>query len=135
VVEVTFVDDEMGGEPACSAHLFDTDGEPDDRQLAQLVRELADAVIVCDLDGRITFWNRAAETLFGWTAVEAAGKDLSLVMTADMSGMGRTAEPLRAAATHRDGSQLTVLLTLTELCATGQRLPIGMAAVVRRDTA
>lgn len=34
-------------------------------------------VYVMDADGAITFWNAAAERVFGWTADEATGKDAS----------------------------------------------------------
>jgi diguanylate cyclase (GGDEF)-like protein/PAS domain S-box-containing protein len=32
------------------------------------------AMIVCDIDGRIELWNRAAERLFGWTEAEVQGR-------------------------------------------------------------
>jgi PAS domain S-box-containing protein len=38
------------------------------RYQALLLNNVHDAVVVWDLDGRITFWNRAAEALFGWEA-------------------------------------------------------------------
>jgi two-component system, cell cycle sensor histidine kinase and response regulator CckA len=40
------------------------------RYQALLLDNVLDAVVVWDLDGRITFWNRSAERLFGWTAAE-----------------------------------------------------------------
>jgi PAS domain S-box-containing protein len=38
---------------------------------AALLDLATDAIHVRDLDGRITYWNRAAERLYGWTAAEA----------------------------------------------------------------
>ena len=50
-----------GGEAPCFAHLLDdTSDDVDDRVLAQLVRELADAVVIAGPDGTIAFWNHAA---------------------------------------------------------------------------
>ena len=34
------------------------------------------AIIVTDLNGEITFWNPAAETVYGWTASDALGKNI-----------------------------------------------------------
>ena len=42
---------------------------------AQLLNLFADAVVVTHTDGRITFWNQAAEELFGWTAEEPQEDD------------------------------------------------------------
>lgn len=39
-----------------------------------------DAVIMMDDDGNITFWNRAAETIFGYTNEEIMGKELHAIL-------------------------------------------------------
>lgn len=41
----------------------------------QLLNQVSDAVSVLDSKGRITFWNRAAERLFGWPAAEVLGRN------------------------------------------------------------
>ncbi len=44
------------------------------RYHAMLLDNVRDAVVVWSPDGRVTFWNRAAEQLFGWTADEMVGQ-------------------------------------------------------------
>jgi PAS domain S-box-containing protein len=41
---------------------------------ASLLDKAQDAIIVRDLAHRITYWNKSAERLYGWTAVEILGK-------------------------------------------------------------
>ncbi|MCC6458294.1 MAG: PAS domain S-box protein [Caldilineaceae bacterium] len=43
------------------------------RQQAALLDKAQDAIMVRDLDHRITYWNRSAERLYGWSAEEAVG--------------------------------------------------------------
>jgi PAS domain S-box-containing protein len=43
------------------------------REQAELLDFASDAIMVCDLGGRITYWNRGAERIFGWSAQEAVG--------------------------------------------------------------
>jgi len=40
---------------------------------AALLNQAQDAILVQDLDGQITYWNKGAERLFGWTAAEVIG--------------------------------------------------------------
>ena len=44
------------------------------REQAALLDKARDVILVRDLDDRITFWNKSAERLYGWTAEEACGQ-------------------------------------------------------------
>ncbi|MEV6344748.1 PAS domain S-box protein [Actinoplanes sp. NPDC051851] len=89
-------------------------------QRAQLLDLTQDAVIVRDLDGRITSWNPAAAHIYGWAPEIAAGHDLDrLLGTLWSAGLTRQriTEELHRHGTwageleHRraDGRRVTVL--------------------------
>jgi len=62
------------------------DQEPEEisrARLAALVESSDDAIISKTLDGVLTSWNRSAERLFGWTAAEAVGQHITLIVPAD----------------------------------------------------
>ncbi|GAA5121511.1 PAS domain S-box protein [Luteolibacter yonseiensis] len=44
------------------------------REQASLLDKAQDAILVRNLDHKITFWNKSAERLYGWTAEEAVGR-------------------------------------------------------------
>ncbi len=44
-----------------------------------LIEQLGDAVVAADLDGKITYFNAAAEELYGYTAEEILGQDLCML--------------------------------------------------------
>ena len=44
---------------------------------AHLLRAVGQAVVGTDLHGLVTFWNPAAERIYGWPAAEALGRDLA----------------------------------------------------------
>ena len=47
------------------------------RNQAELLDLVTDGAFICDTAHRITFWNRAAERLYGWSASEAVGRDVT----------------------------------------------------------
>ncbi|MEX2380782.1 MAG: PAS domain S-box protein [Opitutales bacterium] len=53
------------------------------REQAELLDKARDAICVTDLEGRVTFWNKGAERLYGWTAAEAAGKNVSALLSSE----------------------------------------------------
>ncbi|HTO03147.1 MAG TPA: PAS domain S-box protein, partial [Opitutus sp.] len=46
------------------------------REQASLLDKAQDAILVYDLDHRISYWNKSAERLYGWTSREACERDV-----------------------------------------------------------
>jgi PAS domain S-box-containing protein len=118
-----------------------------DDLLAGLVMELADAVVVADTAGTICFWNNAAERVFGWTAEDALGASLDLIIperqrTRHWDGYRRVmstgttkygSDLLRVPSLHADGQRRSIAFTVT-LLKDEEGTVTGIAAVVRDET-
>ena len=48
--------------------------------LAAIIESSEDAIISTNLDGIVTSWNPAAEQMFGWSAREAIGQPMTLIV-------------------------------------------------------
>lgn len=55
-------------------------GEERIRQQASLLNKTQDAILVCDLNYRILYWNRGAELMYGWKTEEVLGGDVSDIL-------------------------------------------------------
>ena len=61
-----------------------------------------DAIVTMALDGTITHWNRAAEQLFGYSAREAIGTNIGIIVPGDRKGemLGELARIARGERVH-----------------------------------
>lgn len=100
--------------------------------LGVLFERLLDAVVIAKLTtGRIVSWNPAAERLFGWTAGEAIGQSIEMLMPEPIThvhraGMERylrtghglimdAASPVEMPARTKNDTQIRIELSLSEL--------------------
>ena len=60
-------------------------GEERIREQAALLDQAQDAILVRDLQHNILFWNRGAEKIYGWAAVEAVGKNVKELLFKESS--------------------------------------------------
>src|ERR1700689_4439113 len=59
--------------------------EPRARDLAQVLEHSGEAVIIKDLNAVVTYWNREAASLYGFSAEEAIGQPLRKLHAAELS--------------------------------------------------
>jgi len=123
--------------------------EPDiDRFYRTLAQDAPDAIIYADSEGVIRFWNRAAERLFGFSAAEALGKTLDIIIPENLrrrhwtgyrqtvrSGQSRygAGDVLAVPALRKDGTRLSVEFTILPF-RDKEGHTLGMAATMRDVT-
>jgi two-component system cell cycle sensor histidine kinase/response regulator CckA len=61
------------------------------REQAALLDKAQDAIIVCDLEDRVIFWNHGAERVYGWTAAEAIGRRVTDLLSQHLTDAYDTA--------------------------------------------
>lgn len=113
----------------------------------RIVRQAADAIVVADAEGKITFWNLAAGRLFGFSEEEAVGQSLSIIIPegqrerhwrgySHVMETGTTkygTDLLRVPAVRKDGSRISVAFTVSLLKGSNGRVE-GIFAIVRDDS-
>ncbi|HZC24996.1 MAG TPA: PAS domain S-box protein [Candidatus Binatia bacterium] len=113
-------------------------------RLAAIIESSDDAIVSKGLDGIITSWNKAAERMFGYTANEAIGQPIYLIIPPDRKdeeknileriGQGQRIDHFHTMRRHKDGSLLNVSVTISPLRNSSGRI-IGASKVARDITA
>ncbi|WP_422018202.1 PAS domain S-box protein [Roseateles sp.] len=104
-----------------------TEAEAEVRRLAAVVECTADAIIVKTPEGRITNWNAAAERMFGYSAAEAVGQPVMMLVPPE-----REAEELRILDALAHGQQVPPFRTV-RVTKDGRRVEISAQVSPLRD--
>ena len=108
--------------------------------LANIVDSSDDAIVSKDLNGVITSWNKGAERIFGYTAPEAIGKNITLIIPPERLSeetdilqrirRGERVDHFETIRMRKDGTLLDISVTISPLKDASDRI-IGASKVAR----
>src|SRR5262245_41178959 len=108
--------------------------------LAAIVDSSSDVIITTSLDGRIAFWNRAAEHVFGHSEAEAIGQPTTLIVPPERIeeerlvltrvARGESVEDFQTIRRTKDGRDLEISFTIAPIRALSGRI-VGASTVAR----
>jgi PAS domain S-box-containing protein len=108
--------------------------------LAAIVDSSDDAIISKDLGGIITSWNPAAERMFGYTALEAIGRSITMLIPADRQDeeprilariqLGERVDHFETVRVRKDGRLVDISVTISPVKDAAGRV-IGASKVAR----
>jgi PAS domain S-box-containing protein len=111
--------------------------------LASIVQSSDDAIVSKNLDGIITSWNKGAERVFGYTAEEAVGQPITIVIPQDRQDEERTIltrirrgeriEHFETVRQRKHGSLIWVSLTISPV-KNAQGKIVGASKIARDIT-
>jgi PAS domain S-box-containing protein len=111
-------------------------------RLASIVEFSDDAIVSKTLDGVVTSWNAGAEHLYGYSAEEAIGRPISMVVPPDRPNellrimarlkRGEHVEPYETVRRRKDGTLVDVSITVSPIRSSGRI--IGASAIGRDIT-
>jgi PAS domain S-box-containing protein len=93
----------------------------ENRRLALVAQQSGDAIVILDLEGRVSFWNPAAERLFGFPAAEIVGEPARLIVPHALEDHSaalrarRTVDHVETRRRCRDGRSIDVAMSAAPL--------------------
>ena len=113
-------------------------------RLASIVESSEDAIVSKDLNGIITTWNRGAERLFGYSASEAVGQSITIVIPPDRLNEeptilekirhGQSVKHFETVRLAKDGTLKDISLTVSPIWDEQGNL-VGASKIARDITA
>jgi len=100
-----------------------------EERLRMITNTTKDALIMIDQGGRITFWNPAAEDIFGWAAEEVIGKDLHALIAPERYSRAHEAGFGEFSCTGR-GHMVDKTIELEGLRKDGTEFPLELSLSV-----
>src|SRR5918911_2265585 len=107
-------------------------------QLAAIVESSTDAIMGASLDGVITSWNKGAERLYGYTAEEALGQPLALIVPPNQHAQladllsrcarGERSKRIETLGRLKDGRQAWIAVSVFPVRETGRITGVGCIA-------
>jgi PAS domain S-box-containing protein len=107
--------------------------------MALAVEASGDAIVISDAEGGIVSWNKAAETMFGWTAAEMLGRSTERITPPELwqeaqrlkrrVRAGERVEGFETMRRRKDGATIEVSLSIFPL-RDGRSRIVGTCAVV-----
>lgn len=104
-----------------------------DKLLQQLLADAPDAILAADRSGIILYWNLGAEQIFGYTAAEAVGQSLDLIIPENLRG--RHWEGYERVMASGETKYTTGLLSSPGVKSDGSRVSLEFSIVLLRDDA
>jgi PAS domain S-box-containing protein len=110
--------------------------------LTRIIEGSAEAIVTLDAEQRIATWNLAAEKIYGWKADEMIGQSLDRLLPAgkvarkethrldDQVRQGRTLRDYQTTHVHKNGTRITVRMTLSPFHSADGRYE-GSTTIVR----
>jgi PAS domain S-box-containing protein len=102
-----------------------------DRLLKQAVDNAPDSILISDREGIICFWNNGAEQMFGYTAAQAVGQSLDLIIPENLRN--RHWEGYRRVMASGETKYKTGLLSSPGVRKDGSRVSLEFSLVLLHD--
>jgi PAS domain S-box-containing protein len=97
----------------------------------QIIENAPDAILYVDAQGLIQLWNGGAERIFGFSASEAIGKSLDIIIPEKLRG--RHWEGYYKVMASGQSKYRSDLLSVPALHREGQRLSVDFSIVMLKD--